>query len=128
MCPPPAPPYVRAVVPDAGRPTRQTDLARFTWIALWVLLDDFSLTRIAGREAGRLVRRVGPRHAAYLISTSRFPRGETVVADWRTLATAWAAVAVPPPYLWVPRAYRREMRRGPVPAAEHAVHLEGIVR
>jgi hypothetical protein len=63
-----APEYLAELVPQSNQPTPQTDLARLAWVAICLLLDDFSVRAIS-RE--RLTKVTDPTTAELLYQTSQ---------------------------------------------------------
>jgi hypothetical protein len=81
---PAAPPMLAELVRDAGRPTPATDLSRLAWVAVWVLLDMFSLTSV---PVDRLTPLITAQDAGLI---ERAAYGRPVPRhDWMQLADRW---------------------------------------
>lgn len=81
-----APPTIAEVVPQASQPTTGTDLTRFAWLAVWLLLDEFALIEV---PRARLSGVIPTRDATLL---ARAAEGRPVPTDeWRRLAVDWAS-------------------------------------
>ncbi|MBO4208462.1 hypothetical protein [Micromonospora echinofusca] len=143
VCPPQAPDYMRIVVPGADRPDQVTDLARLAWVAVWLLLDDFS---VVGLRQERLAGLIGADAAETLMAAATAGRGGPPAGSWHRLAAQWAPEHLPArsgpvsgvvvgraprpaspvptrrPVNWVPPRYRRPLVRhwdtDPVPVPE----------
>ena len=139
---PAAPETIRVLVPEASAPTAMTDMVRFAWAALWVLMDSFDAQPVTVTHVGRIVARPT---AEFLLSASKARRCDPVpVDDWRRLAGRWLndgkivdAVRVAPPaasgqpgptralpaldrgarlpHAWVPPPYRWPVRERTMP-------------
>jgi hypothetical protein len=81
--PPAAPEYMREVLPRA-HPSRELDLMKLAWVAIWILLDKFSLRTIPHVE---LTTVIDARDAALITQTAA---GQPFSPEnWRRLAGRW---------------------------------------
>ncbi|MET7397558.1 hypothetical protein ABZS66_29140 [Dactylosporangium sp. NPDC005572] len=134
---PAAPDFIATLVPSAARPTPASDFARLAWVAIWLLLNDFSLSHV---QVERLTPTLDAGAARLLVRTSG--GADVNLDEWRRLAARWtghdkgqaavetevlqpepepgpppvrvptrrfvAVVRPPHPSRWVPTQYRRE--------------------
>lgn len=127
---PAAPESIRNLVPEASAPTAMTDMARFAWAALWVLMDSFDAQPVSAAHVGRIVAR---QTAEFLILAGNARRCDPVpVAEWRRLAGLWindgrfaATARILPPSVASRQSYRAApgpTRRFPAPPGPRLPH------
>jgi hypothetical protein len=84
--PPAAPGYMMKAIPGLERPSRETDIARLSWMAAAILLDDIALPEV---RPDQLLKVTDPA-AAQLLATASRP-GTIDDLGWRGLIERWTA-------------------------------------
>ncbi|MEV4518457.1 hypothetical protein AB0K00_57060 [Dactylosporangium sp. NPDC049525] len=81
--PPAAPGYLQSLLPSA-KPSRQLELVKLAWVAVWLLLDDFSLQSV---PLARLTTVINAADATLIAQTAN--REPVDLENWRRLAGRW---------------------------------------
>jgi hypothetical protein len=79
-----APEYLIELLPKRSGPSREIELARLAWVALWILLDDFSLRDV---PLAQLTKVIDARDADLIMRTALCR--PIHVDEWRRLANRW---------------------------------------
>jgi hypothetical protein len=82
--PPAAPEYLQELLPHGAAPSREIELTRLAWVAVWILLDDFSLR---GIPQARLTAVIDAKDAELIARTGNLEPFD--MENWRRLANRW---------------------------------------
>ncbi|GAA3301688.1 hypothetical protein Dvina_05625 [Dactylosporangium vinaceum] len=115
---PAAPEYLQELLPSGEPPSPRIEFAKLAWVAVWILLDDFSLR---GPQQAQLTRIIDAKDAELISQTGLM--GPIDMENWRRMAGRWirwtaSAKVGPPPgerTVITPTPYLKPTRKMPDP-------------